>query len=99
MTITVKGQEELVIPRSVRRKAGIKAGDRLELTVSPRTITISVEEADEYTPAQRRAINARLAEARKGPHHGPFETADAAIAFLRGAIKRRVGIRKKPKAG
>jgi hypothetical protein len=38
---------------------------------------------DEYTPAQRRAIDTRLAAARKGPYYGPFDTADEAINFLR----------------
>jgi hypothetical protein len=44
---------------------------------------------DEYTPAQRRAIDARLAEARKGPYYGPFKTAGEAIAFLGKEIPRR----------
>ena len=42
---------------------------------------------DDYTPAQRAAIDARLAQARKGPYHGPFDTADQAIDFLRKELK------------
>jgi hypothetical protein len=42
---------------------------------------------NEYTPTQRRAIDALLAKSetdlKKGRTHGPFETADEAIAFLR----------------
>jgi hypothetical protein len=44
---------------------------------------------DEYTLAQRRAIDARLAKARKGPYYGPFQTADEAIAFLRKETRNR----------
>jgi hypothetical protein len=51
---------------------------------------------DEYTPEQRRVIDGRLAEARKGPYHGPFGAVDEAIGFLNKEIKARLGKRKKP---
>ena len=44
---------------------------------------------DEYTPAQRRVLDAQLKEAAKGPYYGPFETADAALKFLRNEIRTR----------
>ena len=44
---------------------------------------------DEYTPAERRVIDVRLAEARKGPYYGPFKTADEAITFLGQEIRNR----------
>lgn len=40
MTLTLKPKTEITVPRSVRRKAGIKPGDRFEFRVSGRTITI-----------------------------------------------------------
>jgi bifunctional DNA-binding transcriptional regulator/antitoxin component of YhaV-PrlF toxin-antitoxin module len=89
--VTVNDREELVIPRSVRRLAGIRAGDKIEFKVSRRKITVVATVDDEYTPAQRRSIDAKLAKARKGPYHGPFARAEDAIAFLRtelGAPKR-----------
>jgi hypothetical protein len=43
-------------------------------------------EVDEYTPEQRRIVNARLDEAEKGPFHGPF-TAKEASAFLKKTLK------------
>jgi len=92
MTVVVKSKDELVVPRSVRRQAGIKSGDRVEFKVSGGIINIVPElptADDEYTPAQRRAIDARLAEARKGPYYGPFMTADEAIAFLGKEIRNR----------
>jgi bifunctional DNA-binding transcriptional regulator/antitoxin component of YhaV-PrlF toxin-antitoxin module len=93
VTVTVNDRQELVIPRSVSRRAGIRSGDKIEFKVSRRKITIVAKVDDEYTPAQRRSIDAKLAKARKGPHHGPFATAEEAIAFLRTEVKAR----KRPK--
>lgn len=93
MTV-VKSKDELIVPRSVRRKAGIKTGDRVEFKVSGGVISIIPEwpsADDEYMPAERLAINARLAEARKGQHYGPFKNAEEAIRFLRREIKARKG--------
>jgi bifunctional DNA-binding transcriptional regulator/antitoxin component of YhaV-PrlF toxin-antitoxin module len=93
MSITVKNNAVgLVVPPSVRRRAGIKAGDRLEFKVSGGIMNIIPKlpsADDEYTPAQRRAIDAQLKDAAKGPYHGPFETADAAIKFLRTEVRTR----------
>jgi AbrB family looped-hinge helix DNA binding protein len=41
MTVTLKPKTEITVPRSIRRKAGIKAGDRVEFSVSGRVIKIS----------------------------------------------------------
>jgi bifunctional DNA-binding transcriptional regulator/antitoxin component of YhaV-PrlF toxin-antitoxin module len=60
MTIVVKKKANLVVPASLQRQAGIKAGDRLEVTASPRTITITALEAA-YKPNK-----AELAAIRKG---------------------------------
>ena len=38
--------------------------------------------ADEYTPEQRRLINAELDEAEKGPWYGPFKNGREVAAFL-----------------
>src|SRR5437868_1299449 len=92
MTTVVKKKTPIVVPESLRRRAGIKVGDRLEFKVSGGIINIIPQLAtadDEYTPAQRRAIDAELREARKGPYYGPFETADAAIKFLHQQIRKR----------
>ena len=99
MTVLVKSKDELVVPRSVRRRAGIKSGDRVQFKVSGGIINIipSLPTADdEYTPAQRRVIDARIAQARKGPYHGPFKTASEAIAFLSTEIVKRRAAKRKP---
>jgi len=97
MTVTVNNKSELVVPRSVRRKAGIKSGDRLEFKVSGGIINIIPElpsTGDEYTPAQRRAIDVQLVEAGKREFHGPFKSADEMIADIRGKLKKRVSAKK-----
>ena len=94
MTITVKDKTGLVVPPSVRRRAGIKPGDRLEFKVSGGIINIIPKlptADDEYTSEQRRIIDAGIAEGmedfRKGRSHGPF-TADGAVHFLKSQMKR-----------
>jgi AbrB family looped-hinge helix DNA binding protein len=41
MTLTLKPKTEIMVPRSIRRKAGIKPGDQFEFSVSGRVITIA----------------------------------------------------------
>ena len=98
MTVTVKNRTSLAIPPQVQRRAGIKPGDRVQFKVSGGIINIIPElpsADDEYTPAQRRVIDARLRKAEKGPYNGPFETADAAINFLRKEIRTRRASKRK----
>jgi len=101
MTVTVKRNTALIVPPSVRRKAGLKAGDRVEFQVSDGLITIVPKlptAADEYTPEQRRIIDARLAKAdediKHGRVYGPFEVEEA-IQFLRKEIKARKANKRK----
>jgi hypothetical protein len=83
----------LIVPPHVLRQAGIKPTDCLEYKVSRGKIVI-LAKPDEYTPAQRRAIDARLRKAEKGPYQGPFNTADEALSFLRSELKSRSGAKK-----
>jgi hypothetical protein len=75
------------------------AGDQVQFKVSGGMINIipNLPAADdEYTPAQRRVIDARIAQARKGPYHGPFRTAGEAIKFLNKEIGKRRAAKRKP---
>ena len=99
MTATVKNKTPLVVPDKVRRRAGFKVGDEVEFRASGGIITIVPRlpnADDEYTTQQRRAIDAQLDEAEKGPFHGPFDTADEMITHLKGRLKKRAAT-KKPK--
>jgi hypothetical protein len=48
----------------------------------------------EYTPEQRRGIDAQLDEAEKGPFQGPFNTAEEMIADMKSQLKRRAALRR-----
>jgi bifunctional DNA-binding transcriptional regulator/antitoxin component of YhaV-PrlF toxin-antitoxin module len=66
MTVTVKNKTPLVVPPAVRRQAGFKSGQEIEFKVSGGVISIRQKLStadDEYTPEQRRIIDARLAKA------------------------------------
>ena len=97
MTTVVKTRSGLVVPADVQHQAGFKPGDVVEFKVSGGVITIlpKVPTADdEYTPEQRRIINAQLDEAEKGPFHGPFDTAAEAIAHMKRELKKRAAPKK-----
>jgi AbrB family looped-hinge helix DNA binding protein len=40
MTVVLKPKTEITVPRSIRRKAGLKPGDRVEFSVTGRVINI-----------------------------------------------------------
>jgi bifunctional DNA-binding transcriptional regulator/antitoxin component of YhaV-PrlF toxin-antitoxin module len=87
MGVVVSTKSEIVVPRSVRRRAGIKRGQKVEFKVSGGVINIVPKlpaADDEYTPAQRRIIDARLRKARKGPYYGPFDSVDDMLASMKG---------------
>ena len=99
MTIVFKEKAGQVSPPSVRRQAGIKTGDRLEFSVSAGVITIVQNPAradDEYTPEQRRIVDAQIAEGlediRKGRVSRRFDTVDEMLSSMktgRGALRRQ----------
>jgi AbrB family looped-hinge helix DNA binding protein len=79
MNVVVKSKSNLVVPASIRRKAGIRIGDQVEFKVSGGVIKIIPKlpsADDEYTPEQRRAIDRDLDkgldDAKRGRVRGPF---------------------------
>ena len=96
MTVIVDNRVPLIVPSAIRRRAGLKSGDRLEFKVSAGVITILPKVPladDEYTAAQRRVIDRGVAKGlediRQGRVHGPFATADEAIEHLKEHARRR----------
>ena len=94
MTVTLKPKTEITVPKSIRRKAGIKAGDRFEFSVSGRVITIVPKHAadEEYTPAQRRSIDRAIAKGlddiKQGRLEGPFSSHEEFINSLHAEAKK-----------
>jgi bifunctional DNA-binding transcriptional regulator/antitoxin component of YhaV-PrlF toxin-antitoxin module len=93
MTVTVKSKTPLVVPPSIRRKAGLKSGQEIEFQVVGGVISIRPRlPHDEYTPEQRRIVDAELAEgladAKAGRVSGPFSTHKEFIASLHKEAKK-----------
>jgi hypothetical protein len=90
MTLALRNKTPLVVPPAIQRRAGLIA-DQVEFRAAGGVITITAKlpaADDEYTPAQRRAIDVRLDAARKSSTHGPF-TAAQATEFLKREMKVR----------
>jgi hypothetical protein len=49
---------------------------------------------DEYTPEQRRSIDAQLDAAEEEFFRGPFNTAEEMIADMKSQVKRRAALQK-----
>ena len=75
-TAKIQHKGQVTIPTSVRRQAGLSKGDlvnfafqRGKIVITPRLVIDRSQfpnADDEYTPAQRRIIDARLDKAEKG---------------------------------
>jgi len=102
-TARIQNKGQVTIPTSVRRQAGLLKGDmvrfafqRGKIVITP---TVMIDRSkfptadDEYTPAERRAIDGQLsvglAAISKGRTAGPFDSADEMIAHMKGELKRR----------
>lgn len=103
-----KGQ--MTLPSRLRSAIGIAEGDLVEATVKSGKIVLTpklvVDRSkfpnadDEYTPTQRRLVNARLAESEedleRGRTEGPFNSAAEMIAHMKAELKKRAAV-KNPK--
>jgi len=99
MTVAIKNNNKtpLVVPASVRRRAGFKSGQELEFKASGGVITILPKlpsADDEYTAEQRAFIDAQLDAGEKTQIHGPFDSADSLVAYLKTEIKKRAVLKK-----
>jgi AbrB family looped-hinge helix DNA binding protein len=107
-TARIQNKGQVTIPTSVRRQAGLLKGDmvkfafqRGKIVITP-TVVIDRSKFptadDEYTPAQRRIIDARLAESeadyKAGRSYGPFNTADEMIADMKATLKKADAAKK-----
>lgn len=106
--VKVQPKGQVTIPLRLRNQAGIADGDivearfrrgRIELVPMVLVQKSAFPNADdEYTSAQRKAVNSRLAksadELRKGRGAGPFHTADEMIAHMKTQLRKRKASRK-----
>ena len=86
MQVTSKGQ--VTIPTHLRAQVGLVDGDFVEARAHRGNIVLTPKSVvdREYTPARRRAIDARLAEGladiKAGRTFGPFNSAGEMIAHM-----------------
>jgi AbrB family looped-hinge helix DNA binding protein len=81
--VTIKNKFQIVIPRTIRERAHLDVGDLLAAGIENGKIT--------FTP--KSVIDRHLAEGLKdlaeGRTHGPYKTADEAIAALEARAARK----------
>jgi AbrB family looped-hinge helix DNA binding protein len=108
----IQNKGQVTIPTAVRRQAGLAKGDlvnfafqRGKIVITPKLVIdrSSFPTADdEYTPAQRRIIDARLAESeedlKNGRTFGPFNTADEMIADMKARLRKGPRAKKTKRA-
>lgn len=99
--VTVKNKFQVVIPNRLRQSIKIKVGDFMEAKVYRGSVVLTPKKVvdysdipnadDEYTPQQRKKINAilakPLADVRAGRVYGPYETTKEMIASMKSGLK------------
>jgi bifunctional DNA-binding transcriptional regulator/antitoxin component of YhaV-PrlF toxin-antitoxin module len=96
MSAPLSKMAPIVVPPSVRRRAGIKPGEKLKFEARVGVITITAKREsteDEYTPAQRRkilrGIRKGLAQIETGQFYGPYNSVDEMAADIEAEIRSR----------
>ena len=80
--VTVKNKYQVVIPQKVREAIGVAVGDILEAKVERGKITLTPKSVLD------RDIYEAIKEIEAGHVHGPFSTADEALAVLHAEAKK-----------
>ena len=81
--VTVKTKYQIVIPQSIRKKAGVDVGDLLEAKVENGKITFSPKSVVD------RHLAEGLDDLKHGRTHGPYQSAKEAIAALEARVAKR----------
>src|ERR1700694_5521551 len=99
----IQDKGQVTIPAAVRRRAGLSKGDLVDFAVKGSKIVVTPKVVidrsrfpnadDEYTPSQRRVIDARLAKAdadiKAGRVSRTFDTAEEFLADLHNQNKKK----------
>jgi AbrB family looped-hinge helix DNA binding protein len=68
MTVILKPKAEITVPKSIRRKAGIKPGDRVEFSVSGRVINIIPKRSPDELQDEREIQDPKVPEHIRKSH-------------------------------
>jgi bifunctional DNA-binding transcriptional regulator/antitoxin component of YhaV-PrlF toxin-antitoxin module len=103
MTTTVKIQPrgKVTLPLELWNQVGLASGGLLEARARRGSIVLTPKSKvsdEDYTPAQRRFIDRKLAEGlediRSGRVHGPFATSDEMMASMEAEVRKIRAARK-----
>jgi AbrB family looped-hinge helix DNA binding protein len=98
--VKVQPKGQMTIPSTVRAAVGLAEGDLVDVRAIGNKIVITPQlaidrsskfptaDAGEYTPQERRALDASLTESEKGPYHGPFQSGAEIAAFMKKRQRR-----------
>lgn len=86
--VTVKDRFQVVIPPLVRKQIGVAVGDVLEARAQKGKIVL--EPKGIVDPG----ITESLADFKAGRTHGPFDTAEEAIASMKQELRKRARKRR-----
>jgi len=109
--VKIQKRGQVTIPTRLRARAGIADGDLVEAAFSRGKIILTPKAVvdrsrfptanGEYTPAQRRIIDAGIAQGledfKQGSSHGPFASAKAASAYIERMAKHGPAAKRKPR--
>ena len=97
--VKIQRKGQVTIPTRLRVQVGLVDGDLVEAKAERGKIVLTpklIVDRD-YTPAQRRVIDARLAvsleQAKKGETYGPFATHQEMTAFLHAQAKKTTPVK------
>jgi AbrB family looped-hinge helix DNA binding protein len=86
MSVTLKPKTEIIVPKSIRRKAGFKPGEQVEFKVSDRTITIvpkrTSEEREDYLEAHDPGVQEAISESNADIAAGRTKSAEELLRPL-----------------
>jgi AbrB family looped-hinge helix DNA binding protein len=104
--VKVQRKGQMTIPSAVRSAVGLADGDLVDVKAARGKIILTPQividrstfpTADaEYTPEQRRVLNARLKAAEKTPLHGPFKDGEQIAAYLKALRKAQRSAKSQP---
>jgi bifunctional DNA-binding transcriptional regulator/antitoxin component of YhaV-PrlF toxin-antitoxin module len=97
MALPRKDKTPIIVPSSIRRRADLKASDKLEVKAGG--VITAQRDDDGYTPAQRRKLLAELKLAQKdiaeGRFYGPFNSGAEVRDFIEGEIGKKAAAKRK----
>ena len=95
--VRVQHKGQMTIPSTVRAAVGLAEGDLVDVRAIGKKIVITPQlvidyskfptAEDEYTPEERRALDASLTESEKGPYYGPFQSGAEIADFMKKKLR------------